>query len=85
MDLLNLPANGACLLAQLGSTSSLPVGDYQQIRLLLLANAAPSGPAPAMNACAQLGQVFNCIDKNNNLSTLDLSSQANTGLKVPPG
>ncbi len=86
VDLLNLPASGACLLAQLGSTSSLPVGDYQQIRLLLLANAAPNGPAPATNACAKLGQVFNCVvDKNNNFSTLDLSSQANTGLKVPPG
>jgi len=85
VDLLNLPANGACLLAQLGSTSSLPVGDYQQIRLLLLANAAPSGPVPASNACAKLGQVFNCVDRNNNFATLDLSSQANTGLKVPAG
>ncbi len=86
VDLLNLPANGACLLAKLGSTSSLPVGDYQQIRLLLLANAAPGGPVPPSNACAKLGQVFNCVvDKKNNFSTLELSSQANTGLKVPPG
>jgi hypothetical protein len=86
VDLLNLPANGACLLAQLGSTSSLPAGDYQQIRLLLLANAAPTGPAPATNKCASLGQVFNCVvDKNNNFSVLQLSSQANTGLKIPPG
>jgi len=86
LDLLNLPANGQCLLAILGSTSSLPVGDYQQIRLLLVPNSAPSGPVPAPNACASLGQVFNCVaDKSNNLSELLLSSQANTGLKVPPG
>src|SRR6266571_4376837 len=62
VDLLHLPANGQCLLEQLGSTS-LPAGDYQQIRLILLANAAPSGTA----------------------HTLGLSSEANTGLKVPPG
>ena len=52
VDLLHLPAKGQCLLEQLGSTS-LPAGDYQQIRLILLANAAPSGPAPSTdsNAC----------------------------------
>jgi hypothetical protein len=86
VDLLNLPQNGACLLAQLGSTSSLPVGDYQQIRLLLLANAAPTGPVPSTNACSSLGQVFNCVeDKNNVFHVLLLNSEANTGLKVPPG
>lgn len=86
LDLLNLPQNGTCLLEQLGSTSSLPVGDYQQIRLLLVPNATPSGPVPATNACAGLGQVFNCVvDSNDNFSALQLSSQANTGLKIPPG
>jgi hypothetical protein len=86
LDLLNLPASGQCLFAILGSTSSLPVGDYQQIRLLLVPNSAPGGPVPASNACASLGQVFNCVaDKSNNLFELQLSSQANTGLKVPPG
>jgi len=86
LDLLNLPLNGACLLEQLGSTSSLPVGDYQQIRLLLVPNGPPSGPVPATNACAGLGQVFNCVvDSTNNFSELLLSSQANTGLKIPPG
>src|SRR5260370_38047574 len=64
VDLLHLPANGQCLLEQLGSTS-LPAGDYQQIRLILLANAAPTGPAPSndSNACfKQLGgDVFNCV------------------------
>jgi hypothetical protein len=85
VDLLNLPANGACLLKQLGSNTSLPAGDYQQIRLLLADNASSSA-VPASNACATLGQVFNCVvTSNNNPSELQLSSQANTGLKIPPG
>src|SRR6266478_3272328 len=89
VDLLHLPANGQCLLEQLGSTS-LPAGDYQQIRLILLANAAPSGPAPSndSNACfKQLGgDVFNCVvDTSGTAHTLNLSSEANTGLKIPPG
>jgi hypothetical protein len=85
VDLLNLPANGACLLKQLGSNSSLPAGDYQQIRLLLVADNSSSRGVPASNACAALGQVFNCVVDNNNTSELQLSSQANTGLKIPPG
>ena len=86
VDLLNLPANGACLLKQLGSNTSLPAGDYQQIRLLLVANNSSSSAVPASNACATLGPVFNCVvDSNNNSSELQLSSQANTGLKIPPG
>jgi len=84
VDLLNLPANGQCLLEQLGSTS-LPAGDYQQIRLILLANAAPSGPAPSSNACSTLGNVFNCVVNSSGTNTLNLSSEANTGLKIPPG
>src|SRR5437899_3072031 len=88
VDLLHLPANGQCLLVQLGSTS-LPAGDYQQIRLILLANAAPSGPSPSSdnNACfKQLGgDVFNCVVDSSGTRTLDLSSEANTGLKIPPG
>ncbi len=84
VDLLHLPASGACLLKHLGS-NSLPAGDYQQIRLLLMPNSAPSGPAPTTNACAPLGQVFNCVVDKAGVHALDLSSQANTGLKVPPG
>jgi hypothetical protein len=87
VDLLHLPASGngvVCLLQQLGS-ASLPAGDYQQIRLILLANAAPTGPVPATNACSSLGNVFNCVVDNSGTHTLDLSSEANTGLKIPPG
>jgi len=86
VDLLNLPANGACLLRTLGSNTSLPPGDYQQIRLLLVPDNPGSGAGPAPNACTSLGQVFNCVvDSKNNTSELQLSSQANTGLKIPPG
>jgi Domain of unknown function (DUF4382)/Carboxypeptidase regulatory-like domain len=94
VDLLHLPANGACLLKSLGSNTSLPAGDYQQIRLILVANNPSSAVALAgtngANACATLGQVFNCVvslDANGNATTseLELSSEANTGLKIPPG
>jgi hypothetical protein len=86
VDLLNLPANGACLLKQLGSNTGLTPGDYQQIRLLLVADNPGSSAVPSSNACTTLGQVFNCVvDSNNNVSELLLSSQANTGLKIPPG
>lgn len=86
VDLLNLPNNGPngnCLLEALGS-AQLPAGDYQQIRLILLANAATSNQ-PAPNACASLGNVFNCVQDGTGLHTLDLSSEAQTGLKIPPG
>jgi hypothetical protein len=91
VDLLNLPNNGACLLTQLGSNTALPAGDYQQIRLLLVANNPSSSVSPTGNGCAGLGQVFNCVNAldattGKTITTeLDLSSQANTGLKIPPG
>src|SRR5260370_32284606 len=51
VDLLNLPANGACLLKQLGSNPNLPAGDYQHIRLLLVADNCTSSAFPDSNAC----------------------------------
>lgn len=73
-----------CVLAQLGS-ASLPVGNYQQIRLLLVSNSpGPSDALPSTNACA--GNGYNCVVlTDNSIHGLDLSSQANTGLKIPPG
>jgi hypothetical protein len=73
-----------CVLAQLGS-ASLPVGSYQQIRLLLVANSpAASDAVPATNACA--GNGYNCaVLTDGSIHELNLSSQANTGLKIPPG
>jgi hypothetical protein len=74
-----------CVLAQLGS-AQLPAGNYQQIRLLLVSNTpAASDAVPAQNACA--GHGYNCVvlSDNTTIEQLDLSSQANTGLKIPPG
>jgi uncharacterized protein DUF4382 len=74
----------ACLLTMLGSNTALPAGTYQQIRLLLVPNDG-SGATPATNACGNNG--FNCVvlEKNGTVAELQLSSQANTGLKIPPG
>ncbi len=83
VDLLHLPGSGTCLLSQsLGSATGLPVGDYQQIRLYLLANNATAGPAN--NQCG--ASAFNCVvPMNGTPQPLLLSSQAQTGLKIPPG
>jgi hypothetical protein len=73
-----------CLLTNLGSNSALPVGTYQQIRLLLVPNDGSGGATPATNACGSNG--FNCVVLHDGTITqLDLTSQANTGIKVPPG
>ena len=83
IDLFSKPQT-TCILAQLGS-ASLPAGSYQQIRLLLVANAPAAGDAvPSTNACA--GNGFNCVVlEDTTIHELQLSSQANTGLKIPPG
>ncbi len=83
IDLFEAGSN-TCLLTHLGSNAALPVGNYQQIRLLLVANSGGSGPVPAPNNCN--GQGFNCVVLHDgSIHQLDLSSQANTGLKIPPG
>src|SRR5690348_11270441 len=46
IDLLSLAPN-ACLLVTLGSNAALPAGNYQQIRLLLVANSGAMGALPA--------------------------------------
>ena len=78
-------ASNTCLLTALGSNTSLPVGTYQQIRLLLVANDGSGSAVPSTNACA--GQGYNCVFLHGVSTpvTLNLSSQANTGLKIPPG
>jgi len=83
IDLFSVPQT-TCVLAQLGS-ASLPVGSYQQIRLLLVSNNPGGGDAtPGKNACA--GNGFNCVVlEDGTIHELLLSSQANTGLKIPPG
>jgi len=59
IDLLSL-ASTTCLLTQLGSTTGLTPGNYQQIRIILLSNSPASGQAaPAPNACGANG--YNCV------------------------
>ena len=83
IDLFGAGPN-ACLLAMLGSNTGLPVGTYQQIRLLLVPNNGGGGPLPSSNACGDQG--FNCLVlSDGSVHELQLSSQANTGLKIPPG
>jgi len=82
IDLLSL-ASTACTLTTLGSTSGLPPGNYQQIRLYLLSNTAASGPSP--NNCGS-GNGFNCVVPTGDVPhELLLSSEAQSGLKIPPG
>jgi Domain of unknown function (DUF4382) len=84
IDLFSKPQT-TCILAQLGS-ASLPAGSYQQIRLLLVSNTPAAGAAvPSTNACA--GNGYNCVvlEDSTTPHELELSSEANTGLKIPPG
>jgi hypothetical protein len=82
IDLLS-GAVGQCALATLGIVGQLPAGNYQQIRLHLLANDATEGPAN--NHCEPVGG-WNCAQESlGPLRLLELSSQAQTGLKIPPG
>ena len=83
IDLLSA-GQTACLLVTLGSNTALPAGTYQQIRLLLVPNDGSGGPVPSTNECGNQG--FNCaILQDGSIHELQLSSQANTGLKIPPG
>lgn len=84
LDLLSL-ASPACLLTQLGSTSGIAPGQYQQIRLHLLSNSPGIGEAtPGVNNCN--GSGFNCvITASGTTQTLLLSSEAQTGIKIPTG
>ena len=83
-----------CILSVLGIVDALPAGNYQQIRIHLLANNPSGGtPTPSTNACddapgALPATIFNCVqltDDNGPKQQLLLSSQAQTGIKIPPG
>jgi len=80
IDLFSQP-NTTCILAQLGS-ASLPTGSIQQIRLVLLSNdPAESAAVPSPNNC--VGHGFNCVVLDDSTHELLLSSEAQTGLKIP--
>lgn len=80
VDLLGLASN-QCFLASLGSIGIQP-GNYQQIRVILAANSA----SVAGNQC---GSTANCVmltsDPANTPHPLLLSSEAQTGIKIPSG
>jgi len=88
VDLLAAP-NSECFLAELGVNSGLPAGNYQQIRLFLVDNSA-SGITLANGASNQCGGTngpWNCVVQTGAAApdTLSLPSEAQTGLKIPPG
>jgi len=85
IDLLNLPDDN-CILTLLGSTTGIPSGQYQQIRFYLLSNSpAPSEKTPQPNLCQ--GHGYNCVvlAAGGGTETLQLSSEAQTGIKIPSG
>ncbi|HLW80278.1 MAG TPA: DUF4382 domain-containing protein [Terriglobia bacterium] len=83
IDLLSL-ASTTCALTQLGSATGLTPGNYQQIRLFLLDNSATGVAIPSPNNCGATG--FNCVVLTGGATVaLNLSSEAQTGLKIPPG
>lgn len=79
-DLLGLASN-QCFLAMLGSTGIQP-GTFQQIRVILADNSA----TVTGNKC---GSTVNCVmmtsDSTNTPHPLLLSSEAQTGIKIPSG
>lgn len=82
IDLLNVPASSDnCFLATLGDALELQAGTYQQIRIILASN---SSTGVSGNQC---GSANNCVVVNNHsgLKTypLQLSSEAQTGIKIP--
>jgi hypothetical protein len=83
LDLFSAASN-TCLLTNLGSNAALPAGSYQQIRLLLVPNDGSGGATPESNACGNQG--WNCVVLHDgSIHELQLSSQASTGIKIPPG
>jgi Domain of unknown function (DUF4382) len=81
VDLL-AAANNQCFLATLGAGTEIQPGTFQQIRVFLAAN----GTTVAGNQC---GIAANCVmltsDLSNTPHALDLSSESQTGIKIPSG
>jgi len=79
VDLLG-QANNQCFLAMLGSTSELQPGSYQQIRIFLASNSTTVNS----NQC---GTTANCVMLSGSATPqpLLLSSESQTGIKIPSG
>ena len=98
VNMLALASSGAtqCLLAHLGDNLELQAGNYQQIRLILAstttgftltsANNASSSVFATTDQCSSTGAA-NCVQlaSDSSFHALLLSSEAKTGLKIPPG
>jgi hypothetical protein len=78
VDLLGL-ANNQCFLASLGDTQQLQAGTYQQIRVILASDSI----SITSNGCGN--GAANCVQlsKDSSFHTLNLSSEAQTGIKIP--
>lgn len=80
VDLLG-QANNQCFLATLGATTALQPGTYQQIRITLASNTV----VVPNNVC---GNTANCVmlsSTPNIAQPLLLSSESQTGIKIPSG
>ena len=89
IDLMNL-SDTDCLVKTLASTSGIPAGQYQQIRLYLLSNDSPETTElsePNTNNCTtdHVFNGFNCVVTSTGTQILELSSEAQTGIKIPSG
>ena len=80
VDLLGL-ANNQCFLASLGDSQQLQAGTYQQIRVILASDSTSIAGNNCSNGSA------NCVELSSDSSfhTLNLSSEAQTGIKIPAG
>jgi hypothetical protein len=79
IDLLG-QANNQCFLATLGDNLQLQPGNYQQIRMILASDSS----AISGDMCNGKG---NCVvlASDSSVHTLQLSSEAQTGIKIPSG
>jgi len=82
VDMLGL-ANNSCFLASLGSNVALTAGSYQQIRVILLDNS--KGSQVSNNKCGS--NAANCVvlGSDSSVHPLALSSESQTGIKIPSG
>lgn len=72
-------ADNQCFLATLGATQEIQAGNYQQIRVML----APNSATIAGNHC---NNGVNCVVlSGGGQAELQLSSEAQTGIKIPSG
>jgi len=80
VDLLGL-ANNQCFLASLGDAQQIQAGTYQQIRIILAADSTSISSNVCGNGSA------NCVElsKDSSFHTLNLASEDQTGIKIPPG